>query len=155
MIKFFKKLKDDLDKTDEVVDKVEITQEKIKEEKNEKAGEEGQKSSQPNIINYDGFSKIEMKVGEIIEAEKVENADRLLKLKVRFGNEERQIVSGISEYFKPEELIGVKCPFVTNLEPRQIRGIESRGMILAAKDKTGNFSLLKVGTEILSGTKLS
>ena len=106
-------------------------------------------------IQFEDFAKIEMTVGEIIEAEKVENADRLLKLKVDFGTEQRQIVSGIAEYFKPEELIGKKTPFVTNLAPREIRGIESNGMILAAKDKNGNFSLMNVDEKIEKGTKLS
>jgi methionyl-tRNA synthetase len=106
-------------------------------------------------IAYDDFAKVEMTVGEIISAEKVENADRLLKLKVDFGTETRQIVSGIAEYYQPEELIGRKSPFVTNLEPRKIRGEESDGMILATKDSEGNFSLLSVDEKIAKGTKLS
>jgi methionyl-tRNA synthetase len=107
------------------------------------------------VIQFEDFMKVEMTVGEIIEAEKVENADRLLKLKVDFGSEQRQIVSGIAEYFSPEELIGKKSPFVTNLEPRKIRGEESNGMILAAKDKNGNFSLMSVDDKIEKGTRLS
>jgi methionyl-tRNA synthetase len=106
-------------------------------------------------ISYDDFAKVEMTVGEIIAAEKVENADRLLKLKVDFGNETRQIVSGIAEYYQPQELIGRKSPFVTNLEPRKIRGEESNGMILATKDADGNFALLSVDEKIAKGTKLS
>lgn len=107
------------------------------------------------IITYDDFVKVEMMVGEIVAAEKIENADRLLKLKVDFGNETRQIVSGIAEYYEPAELIGKKSPFVTNLEPRKIRGEESNGMILATKDAEGNFGLLSVEDKIAKGTKLA
>jgi methionyl-tRNA synthetase len=118
--------------------------------------EESQKEERTDgKIAYDDFTKVEMTVGEIIEAEKVENADRLLKLKVDFGSEQRQIVSGIAEHFSPEDLIGRKSPFVTNLEPRKIRGEESNGMILAAKDADGNFSLLSVDDKIAKGTQLS
>ncbi len=106
-------------------------------------------------ISIDDLHKVEISVGEIKTAEKVENADRLLRLTVDFGGEVRQIVSGIAEYFAPETLIGKKCPFVTNLQPRMIKGLESNGMILAAKDSAGNFSLLDVDQKILSGTKLS
>lgn len=106
-------------------------------------------------ISIEDFSKIEMMVGEIISAEKVENADRLLRLEVDFGDHKRQIVSGIAEYFQPDDLIGHKNPFVTNLKPRTIKGLESNGMIMAAKDKKGNFSLLSVDSKIQNGTKLS
>lgn len=112
-------------------------------------------SREDGIITYDDFVKVEMTVGEIVEAEKVENADRLLKLKVDFGTETRQIVSGIAEYYEPSELIGRKSPFVTNLEPRKIRGEESNGMILATKDVDGNFGLLSVEDKIAKGTKLA
>lgn len=106
-------------------------------------------------ISIDDLHKVEISVGEIKTAEKVENADRLLRLTVDFGGEVRQIVSGIAEYFTPESLIGKKCPFVTNLAPRVIKGLESNGMILAAKDDEGNFSLLDVDSKIKAGTKLS
>jgi methionyl-tRNA synthetase len=105
-------------------------------------------------IEFDDFMKVEMTVGEIVSAEKVENADRLLKLKVDFGTETRQIVSGIAEYYKPEELVGKKTPFVTNLKSRTIRGEESDGMILAAKDSAGNFCLMGIDKKIEKGTKL-
>lgn len=105
-------------------------------------------------ISIDEFAKVEMRVGEIISAEKVENADRLLRLEVMFGEEKRQIVSGIAEFVTPEELIGQKTTFVTNLAPRNIRGLESNGMILAAKDASGSFGILKVDQKIASGTKL-
>ncbi len=106
-------------------------------------------------ISIDDLAKVEISVGQIKTAEKVPNADRLLRLTVDFGTEVRQIVSGIAEYYTPEQIIGKKCPFITNLQPRVIKGLESNGMILAAKDTAGNFSLLDVDQKILPGTKLS
>lgn len=108
------------------------------------------------MINYDDFKKVELKVGEIKEVEVVEDADKLLKLTVDLGEEEpRQIVSGIRKFFdNPQDLVGVKCPFVTNLEPREIRGLVSNGMIAAVLDGD-NFSLLKVEKEISVGSRVS
>ena len=84
------------------------------------------------MATIDEFKQIEMKIGTIISAEKVENADKLLRLMVDFNEDApRQILSGIAEFYVPEELVGKQCPFVTNLEPRTIRGLESNGMILA------------------------
>jgi methionyl-tRNA synthetase len=85
------------------------------------------------MISIDQFKAVEAKIGTILTAEKVENADKLLRLTVDFGEETgpRQILSGIAEFYQPESLVGKQCPFITNLEPRTIRGLESRGMILA------------------------
>ena len=80
---------------------------------------------------FEVFKKLRIRIGLIVEAEKVEGTDKLLKLKVDFGDEKRQIVSGIAQFYKPEQLIGKEFPFVVNLEPRVIRGVESQGMILA------------------------
>lgn len=109
------------------------------------------------MITYDDFAKVEMRIGEIKAAEIVEDADRLLKLTVDLGEEEpRQIVSGIRAYFPdPETLVGKKCPFVANLEPRTIRGLESNGMIMAAHTEDDQFSLLEVSADIPAGTKIS
>lgn len=109
------------------------------------------------MINFDEFSKIEVKVGEIKSAEKVLDTDKLFRLEVDFGEEElRQIISGISAYFEdPEELVGKKTTFVTNLEPRTIRGLESNGMIFAAhSDENDQFSLLLPDQTIPVGTKV-
>jgi methionyl-tRNA synthetase len=86
------------------------------------------------MITYADFAKLEIKIGTITAAEVVADADKLLKLTVDVGEETpRQIVSGIREFFSsPDMLVGKQCPFLTNLEPRTIRGIESQGMILAA-----------------------
>lgn len=108
------------------------------------------------MISYDDFAKLEITIGEIKEVEIVENADKLLKLTVDVGEDEpRQIISGIREYFEdPQSLVGKKCPFLTNLEPRTIRGFESQGMILAAHhDDT--FALLLPHQDLPAGTRIS
>lgn len=106
-------------------------------------------------ISIDDLVKVEIRVGEIKSAEPVEKSEKLLILKVDFGNEERQIVSGIAKYYTPENLIGKKVPFITNLEPRKLMGHESNGMILAAKDSADHFSLLDVSPDIENGTHVS
>jgi methionine--tRNA ligase beta chain len=83
-------------------------------------------------ISIDDFFKAKLAVGEILACEKVEKADRLLKSTVKIGDEVRTIVSGIAKFYTPEEMVGKRVVIVTNLEPRKIRGIESKGMILCA-----------------------
>ncbi len=105
-------------------------------------------------ISIDDFKKVELKLGKILSAEKVPETEKLLKLSVDLGEENpRQIVSGIATYFpNPQDLIGVKCMFVSNLAPRVIRGLESNGMILALSTPDGKFSLLSPFGEIEVGT---
>jgi methionyl-tRNA synthetase len=83
-------------------------------------------------ISIDDFKKVEIRIGEIKSAEKIEGSDKLLKLVVDFGTERRQVLAGIAAYFPdPAQLVGMKCPFVTNLAPRMMMGLESQAMILA------------------------
>lgn len=82
-------------------------------------------------VSFEDFKKIEIKMGKVVSCEKVENADKLLRLKVNFGDFERQIISGIAQSFEPEELVGKTLPFVINLEYRKFRGEESQGMLMA------------------------
>jgi methionyl-tRNA synthetase len=107
------------------------------------------------FISIDDFNKIELRVGDILSAEKVPETDRLLKLSVNLGEEKpRQIVSGIATYFpEPAMLLGKKCLFVTNLEPRMIKGLESQGMILALSTDDGKFSLIMPNSDMPAGTK--
>ena len=106
-------------------------------------------------ITIDDFCKVELKVGEIIACEKVEKSSKLLHETVKFGNEVRSVVSGIAKHYKPEELVGKKVVFVTNLAPRKVCGILSEGMILAAEDENGTMSLITPDkAELLSGAKL-
>lgn len=106
------------------------------------------------MISYEDFKKAEIKIGKIIGAEKIPDTDKLLLLKVDFAEESpRQIVSGIALHFPdPLSLIGVKCAFVTNLEPRIIRRFESNGMILAVGGNELPFSLLKVDESVKEGS---
>lgn len=89
-----------------------------------------------DTINIDDFAKIEIKVGKILEAQKVEQSNKLLKLKVDFGNDDvRQVLSGIAKWYNPEDMIGKNFTFVVNLEYRNILDMESQAMILACHDK--------------------
>jgi methionyl-tRNA synthetase len=107
------------------------------------------------MISIDDFAKVEIRIGEIVSAEPIEGSEKLLKLKVNFGEEgERQILSGIAKYKTPEELVGVKCPFIVNLEPRMMMGLESQGMIMAASTDDGVFTLLEANKAIPAGTKV-
>lgn len=84
-------------------------------------------------IKLEDFKKIDMRIGEILNVEKVENSDNLLRLEVDFGEFKRQIVSGIAKWHSSEDLKGKKLPFVVNLEPRTFKGVESQGMLVAVK----------------------
>ena len=106
-------------------------------------------------IDIDIFAKVEITNGKILSAETIEGSEKLLKLMVDFREESpRQILSGIRKYFPDEQiLVGKKCLFVTNLEPRTMMGMESNGMLFALSDDAGNFSLLEPNDSIPEGTK--
>jgi len=106
-------------------------------------------------IQYDDFAKLDLKVGTIIAAEKVEKADKLLKLEVDLGFEKRTIVSGIALHFAPEEIVNKQVVVVANLAPRKMRGIESNGMILMAEDKSGKLHFVKPENAIDAGSGVS
>ncbi|WP_462249535.1 methionine--tRNA ligase [Ferruginibacter sp.] len=106
-------------------------------------------------IVFDDFAKIDLKVGTILSAEKVEKADKLLKLEVDLGFEKRIIVSGIALHFSPEEIINKQVVVVANLAPRKMRGIESNGMILMAEDNTGKLHFVKPEAVINAGAGVS
>ena len=106
-------------------------------------------------IQYDDFGKLDLKVGTIISAEKVEKADKLLKLQVDLGFEKRTIVSGIALHFKPEDIVGKQVVVVVNLAPRKMRGIESNGMILMAEDNNGKLHFVSPEDKINPGAGVS
>ncbi|HSC54901.1 MAG TPA: methionine--tRNA ligase [Phnomibacter sp.] len=108
----------------------------------------------PEIV-FDDFTKIDLRVGTIVTAEKVEKADKLLKLSVDLGFETRTIVSGIALHFKPEEIVGKQVTVVTNLAPRKMRGIESQGMILMAEDANGKLHFVNPEDNINPGAGVS
>jgi methionine--tRNA ligase beta chain len=106
-----------------------------------------------DTINFEEFKKVEIKMGKILAAEKVADADRLLKLQVDFGEFQRQIISGIAESFAPEELVGKTLPFVINLEYRKFKGEESQGMLMAT-GVDGKVILLEPSGEVPAGTEV-
>ncbi|MCD6381750.1 MAG: methionine--tRNA ligase subunit beta [Candidatus Aenigmarchaeota archaeon] len=107
-------------------------------------------------IKFDDFAKIDLRIARIVSAEKIEGADKLLKLIVSLGEEERQIVAGIAQHYSPEELVGKKIVLVANLEPKKLRGVESQGMLLAAvKGNDEEIALLIPDKDIREGTKVS
>lgn len=107
-----------------------------------------------NVITIDDFAKVQLRIAEVLDAEKVENADRLLKLQIQIGEEKRQLVAGIAKWYTPEEMIGKKIVVVANLKPAKIRGVESNGMLLAAK--TGDaLSIVTVERDLPSGASVS
>ncbi len=115
------------------------------------------KIEQKPTITIDDFHKLQIRIGHILSAEKVADSDKLLKLSVDMGEEgPRQIVSGISGFFPdPQALVGKKCAFAANLEPKTIRGLESQGMILAVNGGEGDsafFSLLETGNNVVPGS---
>jgi len=128
-------------------DKLEITA-----ENNEK---EIENKKQKPLINYEYFSALDIAIGTILSVEVVEGADKLLKFTVDFGEEKpRQIISGIRIYFpNPEFLVGTQAPFLLNLEPRVIRGLESEGMILAGSNEN-TLALLSPHLRVPAGTRV-
>src|SRR5690606_20011244 len=106
---------------------------------------------QKETINFEDFTKIDMRVGTILEAGKVEKADKLLKLKVDTGIDIRTIVSGIAESFTPEEIIGKQVTVLVNLAPRKIRGVESQGMLLLTNKEDGNLAFLVPEENVKNG----
>ena len=105
-------------------------------------------------ITIDDFDKIQIQVGEVLKCEPVKKAKKLLVSQIRVGNEVRQIVSGIANYYKPEEMVGKKVAVITNLKPCKLCGVESLGMILAAGDDEGNLSVLTLDRDMISGSEI-
>jgi methionine--tRNA ligase beta chain len=105
------------------------------------------------MIKFEDFQKLDIRIGTIASAEKVEGADKLLKLVVDFGNEQRQVVAGMAEFYSPEYFIGKQVPVLLNLEPRKFKEIESQGMILAA-DVDGKPELILPEKKVPRGSKV-
>ena len=102
-------------------------------------------------ISIDEFFRVQMKVAQVTSAEVVPKTDKLLKLKLRVGEEERTVVSGIAQFYDPADLPGRRVVVVTNLKPAKLRGIVSEGMILAAEDADGNLALVEPDKQLPSG----
>jgi len=114
------------------------------------------------MISFEDFKKLDLRIAKIIEAEKVENSEKLIKLQIDFGGdfstdsgqEKRQVVAGIGKVYSPENLIGKKIVVVANLEPRFLMGIESQGMLLAVGGESGPVLLIP-DKEVESGSAIS
>ncbi len=122
-----------------------------------KANEENNTAVNPakDNIEFDDFARLDIRVGTIIEAEKVPKTKKLLKLKIDTGIDKRTVVSGISEYYKPEDIIGQKVSILVNLQPRKLRGIESEGMILMAEDNsTGKLCFVAPTEDVNNGSEV-
>jgi len=106
-------------------------------------------------ISYEDFAKLDIRIGTVVAAELVPETDKLIKCTVDFGEEvgQRTIVSGIAQWKKPEELVGRQFPYIVNLAPRMLRGVESQGMLLAASDG-GGVALLAPERTLPTGTRL-
>jgi len=105
------------------------------------------------MITIEDFAKVELKIGKILEAERVQGSNKLIVMKVDVG-EERQIVAGIGKAYSPEELKGKNIVVVTNLQPVKLMGVESHGMLLAASDDEGKLSVLTTDRDIKEGSKV-
>lgn len=127
---------------------------KAESKQNEKKDIRDEKPEGIALIGIDDFAKIDLRVAKVLDCEKVEKSDKLLKLKLQCGEEEKQVVSGIAQYYSPEEMIGKTLVLVANLKPAKLRGIESQGMILAASNED-KLVLVTVDKDISDGTKVS
>ncbi|MEI9920540.1 MAG: methionine--tRNA ligase [Bacteroidota bacterium] len=108
----------------------------------------------PEIV-FDDFGKLDIRVGTVVAAEKMQKSDKLLKLTVNSGLDKRTILSGIAKHYAPEDLVGKQVTFIANLAPRKMMGIESNGMILMAEDKDGKLRLIRPIDEVSPGSKVS
>ena len=115
---------------------------------------EVQAAPQKPTVSFDDFTKLDIRLGKIIEAEKVPKADKLLKLTVDTGVDVRTIVSGIANFYNPEEVVGKTVSVLINLEPRKIRGVESAGMILMAENAAGELSFVSPEKEFEAGGEI-
>lgn len=137
---------------DEVIDKqIYKLESRAAEMKAELPVEAPKVAPEKEAIDYDSFSRMDIRTAKIIEAVKVPKADKLLQLKVDTGIDQRTIVSGIAEHFSPEEIIGKEVLVLVNLEPRKLRGIESQGMILMAEDPDGKLHFVQASAGVPPG----
>ncbi len=105
-------------------------------------------------VDFDDFGKMDIRVGTVLEAEKVPKTKKLLKLKIDTGIDKRTVVSGIAEYYEPEDLIGKQVSILVNLEPKKLRGIESQGMILCAENADGSLSIVSPDQKVKNGSEV-
>ena len=121
-----------------------------------KANEEANYKAKPvrENIEFDDFTKLDIRVGTILECTKVPKADKLLQFRIDDGLEKRTIVSGIAQHYAPEDLIGKQVCFIANLAPRKLKGIVSEGMILSAEDFDGKLAVITPEKEVKPGSEV-
>ena len=128
---------------------------KLANQQEAQANTETEVAPQKELISYDDFAKMDIRIGTILEAEKMPKADKLLILKVDTGIDKRTIVSGIAQSFAPEEIIGKKVTVLVNLAPRKLRGVESQGMILMVENSEGKYTFINPDADrITNGTEV-
>lgn len=142
----FEKIEDDV---------IEKQVKKLQESKRMNELENAKVPALKEMIQYDDFAKMDIRIGTILEAEKLPKSDKLLKFLVDDGFEKRTILSGIAKHFSPEEMIGKQVTFLANLAPRKMMGIESNGMILMAENRDGSLALLQPHKEVWNGGTVS
>jgi methionyl-tRNA synthetase len=130
-------------------------EDKIIEEQIAKLGTDSSLEKEEDLISHDDFMKTQLKVAEVIEAENIKKSKKLLKLKVRLGEVERQVIAGIAESYKAEDMVGKKVIVVENLQPAKLMGQESRGMILAVENIDGKLEVLTVNKNVKNGTRVT
>jgi len=147
----FKKIEDkDLEPELKKIEAMLAAQEKKEQEK----AAETLEPIKPNI-SFDDFSKVDLRVAEVIACEAVPKAKKLLKLNLKLGSEERVVLAGVAEFYKPEYMVGKNVVLVANLEPKKMRGVESQGMILAVEGNDGKLNIVEPSGEQINGKKVS
>jgi len=133
---------------------VEMQKNKLVEAKKANEKKEVSVSDAKENIGFEDFMKMDIRIGTIMEAEKVPKTKKLLKLKIDTGIDQRTVVSGIAEHYKPEDIIGKQVSILVNLEPKKLRGIESQGMILMAEDSDGKLSFIEPDSKLHNGSEI-
>ncbi|PSR06169.1 MAG: methionine--tRNA ligase subunit beta, partial [Bacteroidetes bacterium SW_10_40_5] len=103
-------------------------------------------------VNFDDFTKLDIRTGKIMDAEKIPKANKLLKVKVDIGVEKRIVVAGIAQQYEPQDIIGQRVSILANLAPKKLKGVESHGMMLMAEDKEGNLTFLQPADDLPVGS---
>lgn len=138
----------------EIMEKVEKLNESGKEESETEESEDDIKLELKPEITYDDFDKLQFAVGEVLECEEVPKSKKLLKFKIKLGNETRQIISGIKKWYKADEMIGKKVMVLVNLKPAKLAGLLSEGMILSAEDNEGNVCVVSPEKDMPAGSEI-
>jgi methionyl-tRNA synthetase len=133
---------------------IEAQIQKLLDTKKDNEEKEVQAKPAKDEITFDDFMKVDIRTGTILEAEVVPKTKKLLKLKIDTGIDQRTVVSGIAEFYKPEDIIGKKVSILVNLAPRKLRGIESQGMILMAEDAEGRLCFVSPTEDISNGSEV-